>query len=67
LPIITGQPAAKTITNIGGSMTLSVVATAPAPAGFPLTYQWRFNGNDLIDATDATITSNNLQVLDAGY
>ena len=67
IPTIATQPAVKTITNVGGTASLTVVGTAPVAAGLPLTYQWRHNGNDLLDATDATFTTNNVQIVDAGY
>lgn len=67
LPLITNQPVSKTIAHVGDTATFSVGATAPSAAGFPLSYVWRFNGNDIAGATDSSFTTNNVQVADAGY
>jgi hypothetical protein len=66
IPSITSQPTAKQILHVGANATFTVGASAPAPAGNPLTYQWQFNGVAIPDATDATFTTNNVQTADAG-
>jgi hypothetical protein len=60
-PGITTQPASQTAT-VGDAVTFSVVATGdPAP-----TYQWRKDGADLANATDATLTLSSVTTADAG-
>ena len=60
-PILITQP--QGLTAFGGAtVTFSVFAT-----GSPLpTYQWRFNGNAIANATDRTLTLTNLQPGQAG-
>jgi len=67
LPVISTQPAPTTIAHVGETASIMVVAGAPVAAGLPLTYQWRFNDTDLVDATAATFSTNNVQIADAGY
>ena len=61
LPSITSAPMNQT-NALGGSATLSVVATSTDP----LTYQWRFNGVDISGATNSIYTRTNLQAKDGG-
>ena len=62
-----GQPDQRTVTNpvvpIGGSVTLNVGARG----SLPLSYQWRFNGNDLPGATNTTLALSNLRYDQTGY
>jgi hypothetical protein len=59
-PIITSQPAARSVVT-GGSTTFSVGATgAPTPG-----YQWRRNGANIAGANGATYTLTNVQASDA--
>ncbi len=60
-PALTTQPTNQTKT-VGQSASFSVVASGTAP----LQYQWRFNGADLSDATNATLALGNVQTNDAG-
>jgi endonuclease/exonuclease/phosphatase family metal-dependent hydrolase len=50
-PTIT-QPPVSTSTIEGGAATFAVTAAGTAP----LSYQWRFNGNPITDATNSTLT-----------
>jgi uncharacterized repeat protein (TIGR02543 family) len=61
LPQVTASPSSVTV-NQGTSATFSVTAAGTAP----FSYQWRKNGADLVGATAATLTLNNLQPADAG-
>jgi len=63
---ITSQPTAKTIAHVGDNVSFTVVGDGHVPAGYPLTYQWKFNGVDIADGTDATFSTNNVQVANAG-
>ncbi len=47
--------------NEGDNVTFTVAAE-----GSNLNYQWRFNGSDISDATNAVYTINNVQLSDAG-
>ncbi|MFT3869892.1 MAG: immunoglobulin domain-containing protein [Nibricoccus sp.] len=60
-PSITAQPQNATAT-VGGSTTLSVVASGPAP----LSYQWKKGGAVISGATTANYTISNVQTSDAG-
>ena len=60
-PSITQQPASLVVTQ-GTTATFSVAATG-AP---PLTYQWRFGGNNLSAATASSYTINSAQSSNAG-
>jgi hypothetical protein len=61
LPFITTQPAG--CTNIAGATAnFSVVADGTAP----LIYQWQWNGTNLVDATNATLTLNSITMDLAG-
>jgi hypothetical protein len=60
-PTITSQPQSRTVI-VGDTATFSVGAAGnPAP-----TYQWRFNDADIADATNATLTLNNVRFSQAG-
>lgn len=60
-PAITTQPQNASAT-VGGSVTLSVVASGTAP----LSYQWKKGGTAISGATSASYTISNVQTTDAG-
>lgn len=60
-PFITNQPLAQTV-FLGSNLTFSVGAEGPPP----LRYQWRFNGEDIEDATNAALLVNAVQFTNAG-
>ena len=61
-PVITQQP--QSVTTVPGvSVTLSVEATTPAGQ---LSYQWLFNGTNLLSANNATLILTNITVEMAG-
>jgi hypothetical protein len=60
-PVITQQP--QSLTNqYGGAATFSVKTTGTEP----LTYQWLFNGADLIGATNISYTIHSVQTNNSG-
>lgn len=60
-PAITSQPQSRT-NSLGQDAVFTVTATGTAP----LSYQWRFNGNDISGADDSVYTRANVQLTDAG-
>ncbi len=60
-PVITAQPAS--LTNLSGT---TAVFTASAIGTQPLTFQWFFNGTNLIGATSPTLALSNLQAGQSG-
>jgi len=60
-PAIIGQPQNQ-VGIYGGTATFAVIASG----SIPLFYQWRFNGTDLPQATNATLTLTNLQATHLG-
>ncbi|MBI4661893.1 MAG: immunoglobulin domain-containing protein [Verrucomicrobia bacterium] len=60
-PRITAQPQSQSV-NTGANVSFTVVATGAAP----LRYQWRFNQAPISDATNPTLTKNNVQDSDVG-
>jgi hypothetical protein len=60
-PTITNQPQNQTLA-IGQTAVFSVGACSPAPLG----YQWCFNGTNLVDATNASLTLTGVQTTNAG-
>jgi len=66
VPGITNQPAAKTILHVGNNFSITVGADGHVAGGYPLGYQWQFNGVDIADATSTSYTTNNVQVANAG-
>jgi DNA/RNA endonuclease G (NUC1) len=62
-PIITTQPAAQA-GPVGSTVSFSVVADANGNP--PLTYRWRKDGDDIADATNATLTLTNIQAASIG-
>jgi hypothetical protein len=60
-PTITQQPLDQWVIA-GAAATFSAVATGTAP----LSYQWRFNGTNINNATDSSYTRSNAQSADAG-
>ena len=64
-PSITNQPAGQ-IVHVGDNVTFSVGGDGHVAGGYPLTYQWKFNGVDIANATDATYPVSNAQVANAG-
>ena len=61
LPVIIKQPSGQLMV-VSQTMTLSVQAQGQAP----LTYQWRFNGENLSGATGATLVLTNAQISHSG-
>jgi len=60
-PTITAQPTNQTV-QAGGIATFSVGASGTPP----LSYQWSFNTTNIVNATNATLTLNNVQWTNAG-
>ncbi len=60
-PSISTPPAAQTVTQ-GNEANFFVVASGTAP----LTFQWKFKGTNILNATNSTYTKNNVQAADAG-
>jgi uncharacterized delta-60 repeat protein len=60
-PVITSQPTNQTV-FAGGTATFSVAASG----ALPLSYQWNFNGTNIVEATNATLTLTNVQLSQAG-
>jgi len=60
-PIVNTQPLPQTAVQYQ-SASFTVVAGGNGP----FSYQWRFNGNNVPGATNATLTLNNVQPSDAG-
>jgi hypothetical protein len=61
-PLILQQPV-STSAMAGGSTSFSVGLNAASP---PLSFQWRFNGSNLLIGTDPTLSLSSVQVSDAG-
>jgi Concanavalin A-like lectin/glucanases superfamily/Immunoglobulin domain len=59
-PVITTQPLSQTV-DANTTTTFSVGAS-----GAPLAYQWRFNGNDISDATNSTYVIQSTSPTNAG-
>jgi hypothetical protein len=59
-PVILTRPVSTTVAP-GGTVTLSVGAV-----GFQLSYQWAFNGTNIVGATNATLTLTGVSALNAG-
>jgi Immunoglobulin domain len=60
-PMLTVQPGNQFPTN-GGTVWLH----ARAVGAQPMSYQWEFNGTDILDATNADLTITNAQASDSG-
>jgi hypothetical protein len=60
-PIITTQPTNQTVL-VGGSANFGVMASGTAP----LSYQWSFNGTNIINATNTMLALTNIQLNQAG-
>jgi hypothetical protein len=60
-PVITAQPQNQMVAA-GSNATFTVAATSSVPWA----YQWRFNGTDIVAATNAVYTRTNVQLADAG-
>jgi hypothetical protein len=60
LPIITAQPTNQVVSP-GGTAKFSVTATAATA------FQWRFNGSDIANETNALLQISNVQTNNAGY
>jgi hypothetical protein len=61
-PTVLQQPAASLLVHAGGSATFSVLAAGAQPAS----YQWRFNGTDILGATNISWTLTNVTSAPAG-
>jgi hypothetical protein len=60
-PVITSQPTNRTV-NAGDAATFSVTASGTAP----LSYQWNFNGTNIVGATNTSLTLTGVQLSQAG-
>ena len=60
-PVILAQPTNQTL--VTGSTAAFVVVADGTP---PLTYQWSFNGTNMVGATDSSVTLTNIQVSQTG-
>jgi hypothetical protein len=56
------QQPANVAVRLGSNAVLRVTADGVAPIG----YQWQFNGGDLPDATNSTLTVTNIQIVQEG-
>jgi len=61
-PTITIGLPAEFVAARGSNVVLAVTATGPGP----LTYQWRFNGVDIVGATSRTLSLPNVQLSETG-
>jgi hypothetical protein len=61
LPRIVAQPLSRAVV-LGETMNFSVTATGNGP----LSYQWRFNGADITNAIQTSLTLSNVQLSQAG-
>ncbi|MDR3413534.1 MAG: immunoglobulin domain-containing protein, partial [Formivibrio sp.] len=60
-PVITTQPTNQTV-FVGSTVVFNVTASGTAP----LFYQWSFNGTNIVNGTNATLTLTNVQFTNAG-
>jgi plastocyanin len=60
-PTVVAQPGSQTV-QVGQNVTFSVTATGTSP----LSYQWRFNGANIPNATATSLVLNNVQTNNAG-
>jgi hypothetical protein len=60
-PFISAQPTSQTV-PLGATLTFS----AAAGGTLPLSYQWRFNGTNILAATATALTLTNVQLAQAG-
>jgi len=60
-PLIFTQPTNEAVA-VGRTATFTVGAIGTAP----LSYRWKFNGTNILGATNSTLTLNNVQLSDAG-
>jgi subtilisin family serine protease len=60
-PTIISQPTNQTVT-VGGTATFSVTASGTPP----LSYQWNFNGTNIVVATNTSLILTNVQLSQAG-
>ncbi|MBI5775014.1 MAG: immunoglobulin domain-containing protein, partial [Verrucomicrobia bacterium] len=60
-PVILSGPAGRAAVA-GESVSFAVTASGTAP----LRYQWRFNGTDMVGATNASLILNSVQLADTG-
>src|ERR1044071_605686 len=60
-PIITNQPTSQSV-SLGAHVTFLADATGT----LPLSYQWRFDGVNLMSATNRSLAINQAQPTDAG-
>jgi hypothetical protein len=67
LPVadIFSQPL-DSVVNVGDPASFSVGASPVSPCSTPISYQWRHNGVNIANATDATLNIGSAQVSDAG-
>jgi regulation of enolase protein 1 (concanavalin A-like superfamily) len=61
-PVILTPPASQTV-SVGTSATLFVGAAGDSP----LIYQWRYNSNSIVGATNTSLAFANLQLANTGY
>lgn len=61
-PYIISQPVNYFAIDTGNSLNLSMVTGGNAP----LHYQWQLNGTNILDATNATLAIDSVQLTDAG-
>lgn len=62
VPVISAQPQSQTVA-IGTAVSFSMTATS----GTPLSYQWRFNGADIPQATNPVYAVSGAQPQNGGY
>jgi hypothetical protein len=62
---ISGQPS-DTVVNVGDPASFSVGASPVSPCSASISYQWRHNGVNIPNGTDATLNIASAQLSDAG-
>ncbi len=61
-PVLLFQTPTNPFVRLGSNALLRITATGIPP----LSYQWRFHGRDLVDATNSTLALTNVQLADDG-
>ncbi len=66
VPTVTNAPV-RAVVHVGETGNFQVGADGHVAIGYPLSYQWRFNGLDLAGQTSAALSVPNAQIANSGF